>query len=117
MSTVDQQRIIGSGASHPAGAPGRTTLASRTLFWALLAICAALLVATLSEAWVRHGVEVQVEQTQAQNAALQRDTTATRQAIATAESPAAIEAKARAWGYIRPGDVPVIVVTPTPTNN
>ena len=110
---MDERRIIeGDGAATRDGVepPGRAPLATRTLFWAVMVICGALLVATLSEAWVRAGVERQVAATQARNAALQRDVAATGQAIVVAQSPDTIEREARAWGYVRPGDHPVLVV-------
>lgn len=112
---MDERRIIeGDGAAPHDGAepPRRAPLATRTLFWAVMVICGALLVATLSEAWVRAGVERQVAAAQARNAALQRDVAATGQAIVVARSPDTIEREARAWGYIRLGDHPVLVVAP-----
>lgn len=110
---MDEGRIIegeGADARADAAPPGRAPLATRTLFWAVMVICGALLVATLSEAWVRAGVERQVVAAQARNAALQRDVSALGQAIAVAQSPDTIEREARAWGYLRPGDQPVLVV-------
>lgn len=104
-----------SGATTAsAAAPARPSLAQRTLFWAVLVICASLLVATASEAWTRHGIEQQVSAARAGNAALQRDVSNTQRAVQEAQSPAAIERAARAWGYIRAGDHPFILVTPTP---
>jgi cell division protein FtsB len=76
---------------------------------ALLVICAALLLAVGAEAWTRHTIEQQVAAARARNAALQRDVTTTQQNIRVAESPSTIEREARAWGYIRSGDHPVIV--------
>ena len=105
-----QRGWLASGATT--SAPDRPSLAQRTLLWAVLVICASLLIATGSEAWVRAGVERQVAAAQARNAALQRDVAATGQAIVVARSPDTIEREARAWGYIRPGDHPVLVVAP-----
>ena len=111
---MDERRIIeGDGAGGGVEPPGRAPLATRTLCWAVMVICGALLVATLSEAWVRAGVERQVAAAQARNAALQRDVVATGQAIVVAQSPDTIEREARAWGFIRPGDHPVLVVPNT----
>ena len=101
-------------AANAGGEPKRGSLAQRTLLWAMLVICASLAVATASEAWTRHGIEQQVAAAQARNAALQRDVTATQRAVQAAQSPETIEREARAWGYIRAGDHPVIVVTQTP---
>ena len=113
---MDERRIIerdGDAAQAGAEPPGRAPLATRTLFWAVMVICGALLVATLSEAWVRVGVERQVVAAQARNAALQREVSALGQAIAVAQSPETIEREARAWGYLRPGDQPVLVAPAT----
>jgi cell division protein FtsB len=88
----------------------RRPLARRTLAWAIMAVCGALLVATLSEAWTRGNIEGQVTAAEAHNAALRQDVATTRQAVARAQSPDAIERTARSWGYIRPGDHPIIVV-------
>lgn len=107
-------REDGSASGVTDAAPVRPSLAQRTLPWAVLVICAALLVATGSEAWTRHGIEQQVSAARASNAALQRDVTTTQQAVQAAQSPAAIERQARAWGYIRAGDHPFIIVTPSP---
>lgn len=111
MHTEEPRRIIESEAQPTRTAPVRSALAQRTLQLALLVICAALLIATVAEAWARHGIEQQVVAAQAQNAALQRDVTATQENITVAESPVTIEREARDWGYVRAGDHPIIVVT------
>lgn len=103
-----------AGAANAPREPNRGSLVQRTLLWAVLVICASLAVATASEAWTRHGIEQQVAAARERNAALQRDVTATQRAVQAAQSPAAIEREARAWGYIRAGDHPVIVVTQAP---
>jgi cell division protein FtsB len=91
----------------------RRPLAQRTLAWAIMAICGALLVATLSEAWTRGNIEGQVTAAEAHNAALRQDVATTRQAVGRAQSSDTIERTARSWGYIRPGDHPIIVVVST----
>ena len=111
VHTEEPRRIIESDTQRARTAPARSALAQRTLQLALFVICVALLIATAAEAWARHGIEQQVAATQAQNAALQRDITTTQESITVAKSPATIEREARAWGYIRAGDYPVIVVT------
>ncbi|MEO7001072.1 MAG: septum formation initiator family protein [Ktedonobacterales bacterium] len=88
-------------------------LGTHALLWVTLAICVALLVATASETWTRSSIERQAAQTRAQNIAIQQDTHQTQQEIAVAKSPATIEREARAWGYIRHGDTPVLIV-PSP---
>jgi cell division protein FtsB len=95
-------RIIGHGS--------RSRLGTQTMIWAILFIAAALLVATLSEAWTRADAEAQVQAAQARNAALRQDVAATQQAITLAQADQEIERAARRWGYIRSGDTPVIVV-------
>ena len=100
---MDQQGIIEAE-------PPRRPLARRTMLWAVLVMCGALLVAILSEAWTRSGVDAQMAAAQARNAALRQDVVATQHAVQQAQSPDAIEREARAWGYIRPGDHPVLVV-------
>ncbi|MFI5271955.1 MAG: septum formation initiator family protein [Ktedonobacterales bacterium] len=106
MQPLEHRRIIETGRRAPLG--------THTLLWALLFICAALVVAIISEAWTRSGVEAQAQATSARNAALRHDVAATRHAIQLAQSPAEIERAARRWGYIRPGDHSVVVVTTSP---
>jgi hypothetical protein len=74
-----------------------------------MVICGALLMATLSEVWTRSTVDAQFAAARARNAALRQDVANTQRAIQQAESPATIEREARSWGYIRPGDHPVLV--------
>lgn len=104
---MEQERESG------AGTPARPSLAQRTLPWAALVICASLLVAIATETWTRYGIEQQVAAARASNAALQQDVKNTQRAVQVAQSPATIEREARAWGYIRAGDHPFIVVTPS----
>lgn len=106
---IEEQRDASAGGGT--GQPARHSLAQRTLLWAVLVICASLLIATGSEAWTRHGIEQQVAAARASNATLQHDVTNTQRAVQAAQSPAVIEREARAWGYIRAGDHPIIVVT------
>ena len=87
----------------------RTTLYTRTVLWATAAICAALIVATLSEAWVNYRLQQQVGQAQAANAQTRQDMAATARRIAWAESPTTIEEEARARGYVRPGEHAVAI--------
>lgn len=88
----------------------RPTLGTRTLVWAILCVCVALLIAVLGEAWTRAGADAQVRAASARNAALSHDIAATQHAIVLAQSPAEIERAARRWGYMRPGDSPIVVV-------
>lgn len=112
MRPSEQEHIPPPGEiTRLAVALDRTRLVTRTLLWALLLICAALLVATLSEAWQRHTLDEQVAAARAQNAALHQQILQTQHAITVAESPATIEREARSWGYVRSGDHPVIVVS------
>lgn len=83
--------------------------------WATLALCVALLVGVGSELWTGYQLQRQVAQTQAQNAALQRDIARTQRGAIQAQSPASVERTARAWGYARPGETPVVIAAPTPT--
>lgn len=107
MHPVEWRRIIeeGSRALHAA----RASLVQRTLLWAMLVICAILLVATVSEAWAYADAQARVGAARAHNAALRRDAETTQRAIQIAESPEAIERQARAWGYSRPGEHPIVV--------
>jgi cell division protein FtsB len=93
--------------------PG-TTLYTRTVLWATAAICAALIVATLSEAWVNYRLQQQVGQAQAANAQTRQDMAATAGRIAWAESPITIEEEARARGYVRPGEHAVAIAGSQP---
>jgi hypothetical protein len=87
----------------------RTTLLTRTVLGTTAAICGALLVATLSEAWVTYRLEQQVSQAQAANAWLRHDASATARQVVWAQAPQTIEDEARARGYVRPGDQPVVI--------
>src|SRR5260221_3951373 len=89
----------------------RMTLCSRTLAVATTAICAALLFAILSQAWVNDRLQQQVRQAQVENARLRADILATTRRAAWAEAPATIEDEARAIGYIRPGEQAVVIVS------
>lgn len=109
MHTDESHRIMPDGAPTQRSGAIHAGLARRTLQLVVLAICVALLIATAAEAWVRHGVEQQVAAAQARNAALQRDIVTTQRSITIAQQPATIEREARAWGYIRAGDHPVVV--------
>lgn len=103
MQPLEHRRIIERGR--------RPVLGTRTLLWVILCVCAALLIAILGEAWTRANAESQVQAASARNTALRHDITATRHAIQLAQSPAEIERAARRWGYIRPGDHAVVIVT------
>ncbi len=92
----------------------RMPLYTRTLLWITAAICAALLAFTASEAWVNIELQRQIHQTEVQNARLRQDTTATERRAAWAESPGTIEDEARAMGYARPGEQPVVVAASQP---
>ncbi len=85
------------------------------LVWATVALCVALLVGAGSERWTAYQLQRQVAQTQTQNVALKRDIARTQRATIQAQSPAAIERAARAWGYTRDGETPVVIAAPTPT--
>jgi cell division protein FtsB len=107
---MERQGIIETQPPQAGEPPPRAPLAARTLFWAAMVICGALLVSTLSEAWTRTNVDAQVTAARARNAALRQDVANTQRAIQQAQSPVTIEREARSWGYARPGDHPVLVV-------
>ncbi len=90
----------------------RSALGRRVLLWAMLVIFGALLVATLSEMLAASDAEAQAHAVAARNATLRHDIAAIQHAVAAAQQPATIEREARGWGYIRPGDHPIIVVVP-----
>jgi cell division protein FtsB len=105
--TLSQRRRIMTAEMDPRSALGR-----RVLLWAMLVIFGALLVATLSEMLAASDAEAQARAVAARNAALRQDIAATQRAVAAAQQPATIEREARGWGYIRPGDHPIVVVIP-----
>ncbi len=107
MQPIDWQRIIEQ--STRALRATRTALIQRTLLWAMLIVCATLLVATVSEAWSHADAEARVQAARAHNAALRHDVETTRRAIRVAQSPDTIEREARSWGYTRPGEHPIVV--------
>src|SRR5262249_27355170 len=90
----------------------RQHLLRRTMLWGILGICAALLAAVIGEAIARDNAEAQVAATQAHIQTLRQTIATTQRAIAVAQSDDEIERQARRWGYIRPGDHPIIIVTP-----
>lgn len=102
MQPLEHRRIIERGR--------RPVLGTRTLLWVILCVWAALLIATLGEAWTHANAEAQVQAASARNAALHHDIVATQHAIQLAQSPAEIERAARRWGYVRPGDHAVVIV-------
>jgi cell division protein FtsB len=93
----------------------RTTLYTRSVLGITAAICLALLIFGAGEAWLNHQVHVRVEQVQRQNARLRQDTATTLRQAEWAESAGAIEDAARAMGYARPGEQPVVIVVAKPT--
>ncbi|MGZ6390833.1 MAG: septum formation initiator family protein [Ktedonobacterales bacterium] len=109
MQPIDWRRIIEEGTR--AMRTARAALIQRTLLWAMLVICATLLVATVSEAWAHADAQARVQAARAHNAALRRDVQTTQRAIQVAQSPETIERQARAWGYSRPGEHPIVVAT------
>lgn len=92
----------------------RATIFTRTVLWVTAAVCAALVSATLSEAWVNYRLQQQVRQVRSENAWLRQDATTTAGRVAWAESPQTIEDEARARGYVRPGDQPVVIAAGQP---
>jgi cell division protein FtsB len=96
-------------------------MASVTVLWVLVFLCAALIVTTISELAENAQIEAQIQATRAQNAALEQDIASTQQSLNIARSPAEIERIARSWGYQRAGDpppaweIPVTVPPPTPS--
>jgi cell division protein FtsB len=102
------------GISPDAQVYRRPALPQRALLWSLVIICVALALSLGGELWMRHTVDEQISAQQRHNQQLQRQIEDTRRAIQAASSPDAIEQQARSWGYTRPGDQPVIIVTPAP---
>jgi len=97
-----------------------TPLLSRTIIWGTAAICVALLIGTLGEAWFGYRMNQRVEAQQAQNAQLQAQNVQLQAQARRLNQADVIEAEARQrFDYIRPGDQPVAVIpvadTPTPT--
>lgn len=103
--------VRGRTPTHPTPRPA-LPFWQRTLLWATLAICLALVLGSASECWVQLGIERQVRTVQQRNTAIQQNITTTTNALKTAQSPDTIEREARAWGYARPGEQPIFVVAP-----
>ena len=82
------------------------------ILWATLALLAPLAIGASSETLARIQLARQVAQTPRQNHAIQSDITRTNRAVSQAESPATIELRARAWGYARPGERPIVIAPP-----
>ena len=96
----------------PGGPMDRQRLLRRTMLWVILGICAALLAAVIGEAIARDNAEAQVAAARTRIQKQQQTIATTQHAIVVAQSDDEIERQARRWGYIRPGDHPVIIVTP-----
>jgi type II secretory pathway pseudopilin PulG len=99
----------------------RKAMASVTVLWIVVFLCAALIATTIGESAENARIEAQIQATRAQNAALEQDIASTQQSLNIAHSPAEIERIARSWGYQRPGDpppaweIPVTAPSPTPS--
>ncbi len=116
MRPVDTRRILTEEEpgrpDAPPYAPPRN--ARKPLLWIAALICLALLAATGGETWTLWQEQQAIAQTRSDNQRIQRDMQQTRQAIGQAQSPSVIEREARNLGYIRPGDIPVIIAQPHP---
>jgi hypothetical protein len=82
------------------------------MLWVILSICAALLAAVIGEAIARDNAEAQAAAARAHIQSQRESIATTQHAIVVAQSDDEIERQARRWGYIRPGDHPVIIVNP-----
>lgn len=118
MRADDTRRIlVEAGAERPAGASRtlETTLnARKPMIWIAALICLALLTGAGAEQWTLWREQQAVEQARMENMRMQLDIDETRQALAQAQTPAAIERSARRLGYIYPGDTPIIIAQPHP---
>ncbi len=77
----------------------RTAMATTTVLWIAIFMCAVVIAATIGESNQRAQIEAQIRATRAQNAALQQDIEKTKQQLNVARSPTEIELEARRWGY------------------
>ena len=107
-------RTVATAARWYAWLAERTTLYTRFVLGVSVAICLALVMFGAGEAWYSHRIEMHIQQVESQNARLRADTAATLVQVTWAESDTAIEGAARAMGYARPGEQPVVIVTPRP---
>ena len=105
MRQTEQRGII--GAAH---AP-HARLLQRALIWAILGVCGALLVVVSGEALARSNAQAQLAAAQVQVTTLRTTIAQTSRAIVTASSNDEIERAARRWGYVRPGDQPIVLVS------
>jgi hypothetical protein len=77
----------------------RTAMATTTVLWIAIFMCAIVIAATIGESNQRAHIEAQIQATRAQNAALRQDIQRTKEQLNVARSPAQIEVEARRWGY------------------
>jgi hypothetical protein len=82
----------------------------RALVWTILGVCGALSVAIAGEALARANAQSQLAAAQTQVAAVRTTIAQTARAVGTAMSDDEIERAARRWGYVRPGDQPMVLV-------
>jgi len=77
----------------------RTAMATTTVLWIAIFMCAVVIAATIGESNQRAHIEAQIRATRAQNAALQKDIQKTKEQLNVARSPAEIRLEAQRWGY------------------
>jgi cell division protein FtsB len=104
MRDTTPRRILRTGRSLP------DAFVKQVLLWVILALSAATVIVLLGGAVARADAEAQVAAARAENVALQQTIEQTMRAIATAKSDVEIERVARRWGYVRPGDHPIVIV-------
>jgi len=109
----DSQPLAPS-ALPPEADAAQPSLLARMIVWGTIAICALLILATISEVFTVHQLNQQVAAAQQQNAQLQEQNQVIATQIAQLQDPQTIEQEARQLGYIYPGDQPVVVVTTQP---
>ena len=121
MRADDARRILRAEEPERPDSPPYPSLAAparlnvrKPMLWIAALICLTLLIATGAEQWTLWREQQAVGQARIENMRLQLDIDQTRQAVAQAQTPDAIERAARNLGYIFPGDTPVIVAQPHP---
>jgi uncharacterized protein YlxW (UPF0749 family) len=77
----------------------RTAMATTTVLWIAIFMCAVVIAATIGESSQRARIETQIRATRAQNVTLQQDIQKTKEQLNVARSPRQIELEAHRWGY------------------
>ncbi len=89
----------------------RTSLFTKTVMWITGLVCTAFLLATLAQAWSNSSLMAQLQTEQGSLSQITAEHNRLQQAANHYHDPGVVESEARQqYGYIRPGEQPVVVI-------